>query len=749
MLPSMLAFAALPAGAADEVSRFALLVGANDGGAERVTLRYAHNDAVGMADIMTELGGVSTANEVLLLDPSTVALEGAIYDLNERLQATQGRREVIFYYSGHSDEEGLLLGEEHYPYSQLRAELDGLPADVRVAILDSCASGAMVRTKGGRRVAPFMVDESNRLDGFAIITSSAADEVAQEADRIAGSYFTYFLRSGLRGAADMSRDGRVTLDEAYAFAHSETLARTQRSEHGPQHANRGGGLDGQGQLVLTDLQLTSASLVLMEELDGRALIRDSDGQLVAELLKPAGREVELGLGSGEYDVVFTTKDGGRYAVARIVLQRGQSLKLKASDLEWFTSERTVARGDAPEIDPPQASLIEPRKTRRLGPRFQLFPGLPPTPKDDGVDRMLLGLGAAHARRLHGLGVSMGAVVVDQESEGLQLSLGFNSAGSLRGSQVSLGSNVARHRAAGIQGTLGGNVAGGGMDGVQVSLGGNLSGKDLRGVQVTLGYNHAGSKSRGLQGSLGANVVTGELVGAQVALGLNVARDLGGLQLSTGLNLGRDVKGVQGGMVNAGRDVQGLQIGLVNVGRDVRGGQIGLLNFARDVKGVSLGLLSFEREGRHDLLFYATESEPLNVDFKLGGKHLHTIIAAGIQPNQVGWVGLGYGGHITAGKRLWFDIEGLWQGYLPVGTFTQTVDQEQVEFRPFTGAPTQVARGRISVGVQLARQLALFGGVQMGVRIPVGSQKIDIAPAYLVDPEVEVLAWPGAFLGVQF
>ena len=76
------------------------------------------------------------------------------------------------------------------------------------------------------------MDASSDMRGHAFLTSSAADERAQESDRIAASYFTYYLVSGLRGAADINPDKRVTLQEAYQFASQETLARTERSQAG-------------------------------------------------------------------------------------------------------------------------------------------------------------------------------------------------------------------------------------------------------------------------------------------------------------------------------------------------------------------------------------------------------------------------------------------------------------------------------------------------------------------------------------
>ena len=175
--------------------------------------------------------------------------------------ANAPRTEVVVYYSGHADEKGLLLGEDRYSYRSLRDRLDQIPADVRIAVLDACASGAFTRVKGGKRRAPFLIDEATSTRGHAFLTSSAATEVAQESDRIRASYFTHYLVSGLRGAADSSGDGRITLNEAYQFAFSETLGRTVDSKGGAQHPSYDINMSGTGDVVMTDVRQLSATLV--------------------------------------------------------------------------------------------------------------------------------------------------------------------------------------------------------------------------------------------------------------------------------------------------------------------------------------------------------------------------------------------------------------------------------------------------------------------------------------------------------
>ncbi|HEY5451753.1 MAG TPA: caspase family protein, partial [Polyangia bacterium] len=293
--------AAAPAPAAGpaptvRLRRFVLLAGVDDGGPTRTKLRYAASDARAMGRVLQTLGGVAPEDIVFVSTANRAAFEAAFADVEQRLRAgaTPGvRRELLVYYSGHSDEDGLLVGRDRIGYDDLRARVQRAPADLRVVILDSCASGAFTRRKGGVKRAPFLLDASSDMRGHAFLTSSAADERAQESDRISASYFTYYLVSGLRGAADVNQDKRVTLQEAYQFASQETLARTERSQAGPQHANYDFDLAGTGDLVVTDVRGTQSGLVLTPELGGRITVREASGALVAELRKPPGNTIEL------------------------------------------------------------------------------------------------------------------------------------------------------------------------------------------------------------------------------------------------------------------------------------------------------------------------------------------------------------------------------------------------------------------------------------------------------------------------
>jgi len=337
---------------AGPVRRFVLAAGANHGGEKRAVLRYAVSDAENFARVLEEMGGLTPENAILLEEPDLEALYGGLDDLREKVvleEREEGRTEVLFFYSGHADEKGLLLGEERFPYGVLRRQMDAIPADVRIAVLDACASGAITRFKGGKRQAAFLVDDAADMKGYAFLTSSSEEETAQESDLIGASFFTHYLVSGMRGAADVSGDGKVTLGEAYQFAFRETLSRTARTQGGVQHPRQDINMTGTGAVVMTDLRQTSAGLMLEKELEGRFFVHNEDQQLVAELYKPFGRSMELGLEPGTYHVYLEQKQVLFFSTP--ALDEGQRLTLAREDFGPIDREETVMRGGMPEKKP--------------------------------------------------------------------------------------------------------------------------------------------------------------------------------------------------------------------------------------------------------------------------------------------------------------------------------------------------------------------------------------------------------------
>jgi hypothetical protein len=678
--------AALPAGAGEAtVRRFALVVGANNGGPGRARLQYAGTDAAAMAKVLVELGGVAPVDRVLLLDPDRQTLESTLATLGRQLAAARaraGRIELVFYYSGHSDEEGLLLRGERLRYPDLRRQLEAAAADVRIAILDSCASGALTRDKGGVRRAPFLVDASAQVKGHAFLTSASAHEAAQESDRLHASFFTHALLTGLRGAADLGHDGRVTLNEAYHFAFQETLARTERTLRGAQHPNFDIQLVGTGDLVMTDLRGTSAGLKLHEDVAGRVFVRDDEGVLVAELAKPAGRSVELGLDPGGYRV--TVDRGGQLAEAHLTLVDGWRTELAPSALAPVLGEATASRGDVGEPGDDATGALAagadgvdggiatgtPPGYRRVPLNLTLFPGLAlgdalaggsGGPDDRLIQEFALNFTIGRSARLDGAEVSLIASFVDEDARGVEIAGGGSVVeGRMHGVQAAVAGNLAG-TLDGMQLAFGANASRGGGRWLQIATGFNWVTEEFRGAQLATGLNWAGELDGGIQVASGANIVRRRADGLQIATAANIAPEVSGLQAAAAFNYASRLEGAQLAVVNVGGDVSGLQLGLVNVAAGRVDTQVGLVNVADDAE-VPIGLVSLSRTGLHHLDVWANETTPLNVAVRLGGRRVYGIFTGGGRSGDgarfVAGGGLGY--HLPLGEALFADADAIAQ-----------------------------------------------------------------------------------------
>ena len=486
--------------------RFGIFIGSNNGGKERVMLRYAISDARSMINVFSEMGGITNDDAVLLLEPTIKEINKRIDTMYEQvlLASKNNRRtEIVFYYSGHSDEDGLLLNKEKYTYRDLRDRINNIPSDMRIVILDSCASGAFTRIKGGQKTLPFLMDSSLTAEGYAFLTSSSINEVSQESDRIEASYFTHSLVTGLRGAADSVGDGRVTLNELYRFAYAETLSRTETSLHGTQHPSYDMQISGTGDVVLTDVSRTSAGIVFDEKLTGRLSIRNNQDHLIVEITKTA-RPMELGLEPGAYRI--TLQQGNDLLRTEVTLLEGKRILVAEENFAIIKTEPTRTRGEEKNFSLPKTTL------------YSFFFNVlyePFTLPIVGLANLSIGnhgpieLGLANWNTENFTGLQAGLVnLTEGEFKGYQTSIvnltgkdfcGFQSAivnitaGNFKGFQagnVNLASNNFEGFQAGIV-----NIAANDFNGFQSGLV-NISGGKINGLQLGL-INYADSIEKGI------------------------------------------------------------------------------------------------------------------------------------------------------------------------------------------------------------------------------------------------------------
>lgn len=319
--------------ARSQVARFALVAGNDRGQQRQSALRYAERDAQRFSEMLVDLGGFAPESVALLTGRSASEFRAALARINVQIEslvpAQIPRALLIVYFSGHSDGVNLEFGSDRLPFSELRRMVESSGAQIKIAFVDSCQSGGLTTVKGARAGPAFDLVLTDNIDatGTAIVTSSSVGENSQESEEVAGSFFTHYLLSGLRGAADQDQDRKVSLAEVYQYAYDKTVIETSRTLSGTQHPTYEYQIEGRGGVVLTDLSRGEAGLAFGPELGGQFLVLRKDAlQVVAEMSKPYGSWRRLVLPSGDYQIA--QHRNGRLVAQVVTLAQGSVVQVR-------------------------------------------------------------------------------------------------------------------------------------------------------------------------------------------------------------------------------------------------------------------------------------------------------------------------------------------------------------------------------------------------------------------------------------
>ncbi|MGL1902675.1 MAG: caspase family protein [Fibrobacterales bacterium] len=727
-------------GESKEIRRFALAIGSNFGGEGRVPLRYATTDAVSFLSVMKQMGGVLQSDQQLIKEPTRIELLTILDSLNRQIDKVKSvgqKSELILYYSGHANDKGLLLGEELLGYKELRSKINEMRSDIKIAVLDACASGTITRFKGGLRRKAFLVDESSDMKGYAFITSSAGDEVSQESDRISGSFFTHYLVTGLRGAADISGDKKVTLSEAYQFAFNETLSNTEKTSGGAQHANYDMKLTGTGDVVFTDVREISSGLLLGENIAGRLFVRNSEGYLIAELSKQGGRSIELGLEPGEYSISLEAHN--RFKKSSVVIPYRKRIVVNGRDFTTVEQEQTVSRGGAVSLTNEGAvanltdvdtvvthDTIMIRDTRDTIPQF-LEQRATKTVYfhkryDEPFNGTLLNFGVTET--YGGISESSIAAIGNINKGyigGIQVGGVFNIADDIEFFQgagvVNLARKVTGFQAAGyvnIAENLEGFQMSGFINAADTVVGFQGSGfinisDSISGFQAA-GFINVSEPIQGFQAA-GFMNVSNAVEGFQAAGFMNVSDAVEGFQAAGFMNASDKVVGTQvAGAINIADDVSDHQVtSILNVAGDVGGVQIGLINIS-DSCDYPIGLINYSKNGRLNGNIWVDETGLELITLATGGKKLYTTFTAAekITSNKnVVLIGMGYGYRHDFGG-FYSETDFGWNAIFN----PPEEEEEAMSWSDFNN----LFRLKSGMGIKFGPYISLFTGVSLNLLI---------------------------------
>jgi Caspase domain len=237
------------------------------------SLRYSVADAEAVYELLLERAGFKKENVLLLTDKTErkPTLRDMKWALGTFLARSAKKEDlVVVFYAGHgapeidprgTEPDGLAkylvpsdvdpndLYATALPMDELQIIFDRIEAERVVVFLDACYSGAAGgRTFASKRTRALRVDDVflerlARSRGRAIITAARASEVSLELPEFGHGLFTHYLLQGLRGAADLDRDGVVELQELYTYLEQQVTQKS-RAIGGNQHPVMKGEMEG-------------------------------------------------------------------------------------------------------------------------------------------------------------------------------------------------------------------------------------------------------------------------------------------------------------------------------------------------------------------------------------------------------------------------------------------------------------------------------------------------------------------------
>jgi len=228
-------------------------------------LKYSVADAEAVYRTLIGPGGFKKDNVLLLTDRTErkPTLKNMKYALGTFLSRAAKRDDtVLIFFAGHGapesdarslERDGLAkylipsdadpddLFSTALPMDDLQAIFGRIESERVVAFLDACYSGAAggrtftaKRTRSGS-LDDLFLERLTRSKGRAIVTAARPSDVSIELADLGHGVFTYYLVEGLKGAADVNRDGIVTLHELYEYLEQQVTAKSRSvgSTHHP------------------------------------------------------------------------------------------------------------------------------------------------------------------------------------------------------------------------------------------------------------------------------------------------------------------------------------------------------------------------------------------------------------------------------------------------------------------------------------------------------------------------------------
>lgn len=191
-------------------------------------LKFAQSDATAVAEF---LKSATPDASITLLRGDEGTKANILEALTEAAQAAEPDDVIIFYYSGHGVDGGMLAYDTKYRSSMLayRDISDIFKASKvqnKIIFADTCHSGTGRLSKPANKNSQYLATQN-----ILLFLSSRSNELSMENITKGGGVFTRHLLEGLKGGADANSDDAVTARELYDYVSTRVTRETSQMQH--------------------------------------------------------------------------------------------------------------------------------------------------------------------------------------------------------------------------------------------------------------------------------------------------------------------------------------------------------------------------------------------------------------------------------------------------------------------------------------------------------------------------------------
>ena len=219
-----------------------IIVGIAEYNLSMLRLNFTKDDAYRMYAFYKSVKGGSLPDRQITLLLDINATRSNVINALENTYAKADKDDaIIFYFAGHGTPGMFLLYEFDedeemegvLKHEELNQAFMQSQAKYKYIIADACHSGSLAEYSAQReaenRSAYQSFEDSEK--GFVMMLSSMGKEVSVEDDGIRQGIFSYNLIKGMKGSADMNKDGIVSVIELFDYVDAEVRTATNGQQN--------------------------------------------------------------------------------------------------------------------------------------------------------------------------------------------------------------------------------------------------------------------------------------------------------------------------------------------------------------------------------------------------------------------------------------------------------------------------------------------------------------------------------------